>query len=56
MILVGLASFPVLLLSLILVSRRVESALCLALLCLLQSIEERVDAYSEHSSLRLQRL
>jgi hypothetical protein len=33
--------------------RRVEYAFCMAALCLLQSLEEKIDAYSDKSARRL---
>jgi hypothetical protein len=33
--------------------RRVEYAFCVAALCLLQSMEEKIDAYSDKSARRL---
>jgi hypothetical protein len=38
---------------LVLVWRRVEYGFCVAALCLLQSMEEKIDAYSDKSARRL---
>jgi cytochrome c-type biogenesis protein CcmH/NrfF len=61
MILLWLIPFLVVPLMVVVVWRRLEQGLCVSALCLLQSIEERFDAYFDkpaalRNSTRLQRL